>query len=258
MEEAKHDDEMDEAEGEEDMKEAEDDTEESEDEAEEEETEEGEEEDVEIEDMEVEDLKNLIRDLIAQELGHEHDGDEIESDEEGGVEDMVGAEDEGDEEIELDELLAELEDLVKEVDEEVDEDLNEETITEEEQVDEVSEEVEASQELAQALETIKTLRQELSEVNLLNSKLLYLNKIFKAYSLTESQKVDAVTTFDKAENVKEVKLVYETFVSSIENKQQIKEHKAFASKATGTTTKPEVISEVSDQVKRMQKLAGIL
>jgi hypothetical protein len=41
----------------------------------------------------------------------------------------------------------------------------------------------------------------------------------------------------------------------------IREHKSFASKPTGTTTRPnnpEIISEVSETVKRMQKLAGII
>jgi hypothetical protein len=225
---------------------AEDESEESEDEAE---AEEGEEEDMDVKDMEVEDLKSLIRNIIAQEMGHgEEEGMEDMSmdDEEGGVEDMVAADDE---EINLDELLAELEALS----EDLDEDLEEE---------EVSEEIEESTELNEALSTIETLRNELSEVNLLNSKLLYVNKIFKANNLSEAQKVNIITTFDKAETVKEVKLVYETVAENITSvksqKTNLKEHKSFASKATGNSTKGEVISEVSEQVRRMQRLAGII
>ena len=94
--------------------------------------------------------------------------------------------------------------------------------------------------------------------------MLYVNKIFKANNLSEAQKVNIITTFDKAETVKEVKLVFETVSENVVVKAKkettIKESKlGMASKATGTTaSKPEVISEVSDAVRRMQKLAGII
>jgi hypothetical protein len=117
-------------------------------------------------------------------------------------------------------------------------------------------------ELNEALDTIETLRTELSEVNLLNAKLLYVNKVFKSNDLSESQKVNVIAAFDKAETVKEVKLVYETVADNVvAKKANIKEHKNLgqASKATGTTaSKPEVISEVNETVLRMQKLAGII
>ena len=99
------------------------------------------------------------------------------------------------------------------------------------------------------------------KVNILNSKLLYVNKIFKSTNLSESQKVNVIAAFDKAETVKEVKLVYETVSDNVGTKKEttIKEHKGSASKATGTTAKkPEIIAEVSDAVRRMQKLAGII
>lgn len=116
-------------------------------------------------------------------------------------------------------------------------------------------------ELNEALETIESLKADLTETNLLNSKLLYVNKIFKANNLSESQKVNVIAAFDKAETVKEVKLVYETVCENVvaNKKTTVKEHKGMASKATGTTaSKPEVISEVSSAVRRMQELAGIL
>ena len=117
-------------------------------------------------------------------------------------------------------------------------------------------------ELNEALETIKNMKADLNEVNLLNAKLLYVNKIFKSQNLTESQKVNVIASFDKADSVKEVKLVFETVSETLTTKQPasstIKEHKGSASKATGNSTKPEVISEVSNAVLRMQKLAGII
>ena len=118
------------------------------------------------------------------------------------------------------------------------------------------------EDLQEALAAVETLRNQLQEVNLLNAKLLYVNKVFKSNNLTESQKVNVIATFDKAETVREVKLVFETVSKNVVTKKPtaIKEHLSFASKATGnaqTTAPKEIISEVSDQVKRMQFLAGI-
>jgi len=124
-------------------------------------------------------------------------------------------------------------------------------------------ELEEASDLEEAMTTIEELKGQLQEVNLLNAKLLYVNKVFKSSSLTESQKVSVIAAFDKAETVKEVKLVFETVSDNVvgkTTKSTIKEARlGMASKATGTTaSKPEVISEVSDAVKRMQKLAGII
>ncbi len=114
---------------------------------------------------------------------------------------------------------------------------------------------------AEMEESIETLKAELNEVNLLNSKLLYTNKIFKAKNLSEAQKVKVLTTFDKAESVKEVKLVYETLLEGLtttasNTKEAIKESKSFASKAVGTSPKKPVV-ETDGMVSRFQRLAGI-
>ena len=124
-------------------------------------------------------------------------------------------------------------------------------------------EIEETSELEEAMETINELKGKMQEVNLLNAKLLYVNKVFKANNLTESQKVNVIAAFDKAETVKEVKLVFETVADNVvtkTSKSTIKESKlGMASKATGTTaSKPEVITEASEAVLRMQKLAGII
>jgi len=118
---------------------------------------------------------------------------------------------------------------------------------------------ELEEELAEAMSTIQTLRGQLQEVNLLNAKLLYVNKVFKSSNLTEGQKVNVIAAFDKAETVKEVKLVFETVSKNVVPKPAtVKEHRSFASKPAGSTAKPEIISEVSETVRRMQKLAGII
>ena len=115
------------------------------------------------------------------------------------------------------------------------------------------------EELAEAMQTIKMLKSELNEINLLNSKLLYTNKIFKAKNLTEAQKVKVLTAFDKAETVKEVKLVFETLNEGLEKvakKELVRESKGFASKVIGSSPKQPVV-EVNPVFERMKKLAGL-
>jgi hypothetical protein len=114
-------------------------------------------------------------------------------------------------------------------------------------------------ELDEALNTIKSLRGDLNEVNLLNAKLLFTNKIFKAKNLTESQKVNVLSSFDKATSVKEVKLVFETLNEGLKTKNnRINENFGSASKVTGTKTNKQPIVESDDMVLRFQKLAGII
>ena len=256
------------------VEEAEDDSEESEDEAEEADG------DEDLKDLSVDQFKDMIRDIIAQEIGHsDAPADDMDAGDIEGMGDEPAAEEPemaaDEEEIDLDELIRELEDVAEgdKKEKEMEEEVTEETSNQVEaqsdgksyninRVADVNEEAkENNSELDQALETIETLKKELNEVNILNSKLLYVNKIFKSTNLSESQKVNVIAAFDKAETVKEVKLVYETVSDNVGTKKEttIKEHKGSASKATGTTAKkPEIIAEVSDAVRRMQKLAGII
>ena len=252
--------------------------------------------DEEIGNITVDQFKDMIRDIVAQELGgggEEELGADMDAGDIEGMGDEAPLEEPADdmeipgqeeEEIDLDELLAELEATVAEGEEEK----KDETVEEAEEADEdtVEEDVTANStanqesadhsaegtninktvnedELKEALDTIEQLKKDLHETNLLNSKLLYVNKIFKANTLTESQKVNVIAAFDKAETVKEVKLVFETVSENVvtTKKENVSEAKikGMASKATGTTaSKPEVITEVSDTVRRMQKLAGII
>jgi hypothetical protein len=52
-------------------------------------------------------------------------------------------------------------------------------------------------------------------VNLLNAKLLYVNKLFKKGELTETKKVKIIETFDRVKTVREAKLVYATLAESM-------------------------------------------
>ena len=115
------------------------------------------------------------------------------------------------------------------------------------------------EELDEAYSTIEALKNELNEINLLNAKLLYSNKIFKAKNLNESQKVKVLSSFDKATTVGEVKLVFETLNEGIKvTKNMIKENLGSASKSTVTPTVKKPIVESNDAFLRMQKLAGLI
>ena len=131
---------------------------------------------------------------------------------------------------------------------------------EEEKEKEDEEKKKLKENLKLALNAVETLRSELNEVNLLNAKLLYVNKIFKAKNLNESQKLKVVKAFDKAETAKEAKLVFEslteTFNARPAGKTQIRESLGFASKPAGVAAKQTIV-ESSDFIARMQKLANI-
>jgi hypothetical protein len=113
---------------------------------------------------------------------------------------------------------------------------------------------------------VKYLRSKLNEVNLLNAKLLFTNKLFRAHGLTNEQKLKVVENFDRATNLREVKLVFATLAESFGSKtastsKPIKESKGSASKAIASTkpkSAPKVIEEGFDMKARFQKLANIL
>ena len=119
------------------------------------------------------------------------------------------------------------------------------------------------EELKEANATIKFLKTELNEVNLLNSKLLYTNKIFKAKNLTENQKIKVLKAFDKAETVKEAKVIFESLNENLvskKTKSNIKESMGFASKPAGVAPKRPLTENVVEEdamVSRFKKLAGL-
>jgi hypothetical protein len=115
------------------------------------------------------------------------------------------------------------------------------------------------EELYESYDTIKILKKELNEINLLNAKLLYTNKIFRSKNLTESQKVKVLGSFDNATTVKETKLVFETLNEGIKvKKPSVEKTLGRASKATNTPTTKKPIVESNDAYLRMQKLAGLI
>ena len=197
----------------------------------------------EVGEITVDELKDIIRDIMADVMGGESEED-VEGEEEGEGEE--GEEIASEDDLELEEILVEIEALGEEKSSD----------------DESSMKYEAKEkELEEAMNTIATLRSELNEVNLLNAKLLYVNKLFKAKNLNESQKVKVINAFDRAETVREAKNVYDTLNESLSTekaKSQIKESLSFASKPAGMAPNRQPIVENDDFVKRMQKIAGII
>ncbi len=120
--------------------------------------------------------------------------------------------------------------------------------------------------LGEHRKVVKYLRSKLNEVNLLNAKLLFTNKLFRAHGLTNEQKLKVVENFDRATNLREVKLVFATLAESFGSRtastsKPIKESKGTASKAVASTkpkSTPKVIEEGFDMKQRFQKLANIL
>jgi hypothetical protein len=217
------------------------------------------EEDVEIdiENMSEEDLKNFIEGVIADMI----EAGELEAGHEG-IEDEEGAEEESEEEeISLDELLSEMgkkdnSGYIKKAKNQSMKDSHYKKMREE--MDDMK------KELDEAYKALKQVKSEINEVNLLNSKLLYANKVFKAKNLSESQKVKVLAAFDKASSKKEAQLVYETVMENLNSIKTTRTPmtesvRGMASKVisgTQNTTKQPII-EVNAAYDRMQKLAGI-
>ena len=235
-----------------------------------------------------EDEDELDLEAIIRELEGEVEDDEMsmEGEEEMEAPEMeVPAEEpamEGEEEMEVPAMDAEVSEEEMEFDDEIDLDeiLREMGYGEEEEevaTTEGEEEMEApamdavaekEAELEEAYSTIKSLRKTINEVNLLNAKLLYTNKLFRGYNLTNEQKIKVVENLDRTSNVREVKLVYATLAESMKftgtekkvsaAKKNITE--GLASKVVASTApKKEIISEsVNTMADRFKKLAGII
>ena len=227
---------------------------------------EGEDEEEELEEQDDDETDAELEEIIRELEGEEDE--ETEYTEEDELE--APAEEETTEE---DELEAPAEDEATEEDEmeapaeDEEEDLNIESILKalkEEGEDEEEEEVAEvyKEQLKEAYDTIRSLKSTLTEVNLLNAKLLFSNKLFKSQSLTESQKMRVIETFDRAHSLREVKLVYTTLAESLKSPVKTTAKKlrteGLASKAQKTTKPKTVIAEGNDMASRMKKLAGLL
>ncbi len=226
-----------------------------------------EEEDTEDDNM---DLEAIIRELEAQ-LGEEDSEEEVPAEDEPMAENLADGSEAGTDKgedpkvvvtneedskeddkdvVDLEEILREMEDDMKKADDKVDE----------------AEEEEKEKELQEAYKTIKSLQKTINEVNLLNAKLLFANKLFRAHNMTNEQKVKVIETLDRTKSVREVKLVYSTLAENFKYtgsnkvaKKAISEGIASkAVKSTAPKAAKQVIAESTDFSDRFKKLAGII
>ena len=158
-------------------------------------------------------------------------------------------------------------------------DEDEEPVEEEYEIDEAElsegeddeEEVEESNtyaieaELKEYKEAVHFLKDKLHEVNILNAKLLFTNKLFKSYSLDNNQKLKVVETFDRAQTTREIKLVYSTLAEQFQDNGSIVTRKSIKESASApvASTKPskeskKVITEETQVANRFKKLAGLI
>ena len=197
------------------------------------------EEEGEEENPNAEKIAELRKQIAELEVGDE-EGEEIEESEEK----------EDDEELNIESIIKELED---------------EEAAEEEEKKAVEESKSLKNELRQAISVIRTLKSTINEINLLNAKLLYSNKLFRGYNLTNEQKSKVIDSFDRTGTIREVKLVYSTIAESmkmggstkkVESVKRITEGASKSQKSTGV--KKQIISENTAYANRFQQLAGLL
>jgi hypothetical protein len=149
------------------------------------------------------------------------------------------------------------------VDEDLDLDEVLKALSEEEDAEDEADKVdELKKEITETRNVVKFMRAKLNEVNLLNAKLLFSNKLFRAFGLNNDQKLKVVENFDRTKNLREVKLVYATLAESFKRPSKLSESvsKGSSSKPVAST-KPanqEVLSEGAELKARFKKLANIL
>jgi len=116
----------------------------------------------------------------------------------------------------------------------------------------------SEEELEEAYKVIKFLRSKLNEVNLLNAKLLFVNKLFRKGELTESQKIKIIETFDRAKNVREAKLIYATLSESVNKTVKVAPKKKVMSEglASAPQKKTQIISESNNVYNRFKTLVN--
>jgi hypothetical protein len=215
------------------------------------------------------DLEAIIRELEATLEGEDSDENEesmYEAEETEKEETVEEAKDE------TEEKEATNEEAKEDNKEEMDEVIDLEEILREMEADltneaEESKEDEKDAELKEAYATIKSLQTTINEVNLLNAKLLFANKLFRAHNMTNEQKVKVIETLDRTKSVREVKLVYSTLAENFKYTSITKTAKksiteGIASKAVKSTAPKtevkQVIAESADFSDRFKKLAGII
>jgi len=118
-------------------------------------------------------------------------------------------------------------------------------------------------------EAVRFLRGKLAEANLLNAKLIHVNKFLRVEGLTESQKKMVIDRLDEATNLREVRLVSESLKKALNvgTRDSLNESakrapvgsssKAVKSGSAVVTESKETLNESNEGAERWQLLAGL-
>lgn len=233
-------------------------------------------------------IAELESEINEEETGYDDDGEKGKDPLDEPI--QTEGEDMDDDEEEDDEDIVDLEELLNSLTEEEDEDMEdmedeeemEDTLDLEELFNSLEESDDSNEDLVETLtaenekltsenaeyrEAVEILRSKLNEVNLLNAKLLYTSKLFKKYSLNNSQKMKVVESFDRTKSVRETKLVYSTLAESFQMGGKSKGSKRKSASLTeGLASKPikstkptkdeEIIKESNNLQNRFKKLVN--
>jgi len=223
------------------------------------------------------DLAQIVKEL-EDEADEMEDEDEFEAEpeEEEEVEvDMEAEPEEEEAEEEEDELELEIEDDLEgeeapEGDEE--EELDLEALVGEAEAEDEEDELDAlrtevarlKSKLGESLKVVKYQKDRLNEINILNAKLLFTNKVFSEYNLDDASKIKVIENFDRAKTVREIKLIFATLMENMKADKRKVSGKAQrlvegASKAMGSTkakSEEPIVGEQDDVRNRVHKLMG--
>jgi hypothetical protein len=124
---------------------------------------------------------------------------------------------------------------------------------------------------AKLTEMVQALHGKLTEMNLLNSKILHVNKFMAAHRLNNEQKKTVIESIDRGQSVKEVKSIFSILESSFRSSGAVTEGRRGNTpradtqrrRTTGATTPhTQVLRESADKAEgggygRWQQLAGL-
>ena len=120
--------------------------------------------------------------------------------------------------------------------------------------------------MAKHAEAIDSLRGQLTEMNLFNAKLLYVNRLLQDRELSDAQRRNIIESLDRARSLREVKLLFKGLTESLSRKQGVKSRPELVSESVGSrsvspTSRPLSTSGVrlneAVEVHRWAVLAGI-
>ena len=109
---------------------------------------------------------------------------------------------------------------------------------------------------------VGSLREQLTEMNLFNAKLLYVNKMLQNRDVSSAQRRSVIEALDSARSLREVKLLYKSLTESIGNRKSGRTLTESAVRrnlgsASRTTTQSSSTNSQVAEVGRWAKLAGI-